>query len=70
MSFLSRILSAVIPFFLEFFWKKISTLLAEWRKKKEDEKDVQEIVDKIKNGGLKEGLEGAKDAEDRLNSNV
>lgn len=67
---LSRIGSWVVPFFLEFLYGKIKRLIEEWKAKKKDDKETQEIVDKINTGDLKKGLEGAAELEDKINRNT
>lgn len=70
MTFLSRILALVSHFFLDWLCARIAKLIAEWKAKREDEKKVEDAKEKIVDGDLKKGLEGASDLEDHINRNT
>lgn len=70
MTFLSRILALVSHFFLDWLYARIAKLIAEWKAKREDEKKVEDAKEKIVNGDLKTGLDGASDLEDHINRNA
>lgn len=74
MAFLAGLLSRfgtwILGFFLDYFVRKIQAVISEWKAKREDEKKVEDAKEKIVNGDLKTGLDGASDLEDHINRNA
>lgn len=67
---MSTILKTILTWLAELLWGKLAKWLAEQKDKKENDKKVDDIVDKIESPDLKDQLDGVQDAEDRLNSNT
>lgn len=55
---------------MDWLYARIAKLIAEWKAKREDEKKVEDAKEKIVNGDLKTGLDGASDLEDHINRNA
>lgn len=64
------ILQKLFQWFLEWLLGVAQKWFAEKQQDKKEEKEVDDIIDKIGSPELKDQLEGIEDAEDRLNSNT
>lgn len=64
------ILQKLFFWFLEWVWGVVQKAYALMKQDKEEEKEVDDIIDKINSPNLEDQLDGIENAEDRLNSNT
>lgn len=63
MSFLTKLLAAITPIFLNFIWDKVAKLIAEWKLSREAKKKRE-----ADNKQVREQTEAAETPEDRENA--